>query len=133
MSKECAFLLWSCLSHLARFHTTSHCCSKFSSYFFFISSKLKGLWFFFFRFYLFICLFRECKQGEEQQERERQNPKQIRAERGAQCKAQSNDPDIMTWAEIKSRMVNWLSHPGALIKGLWLLREKISWPFYLNY
>ena len=25
----------------------------------------------------------------------------------------SHDPEIMTWAEIKSRMLNWVSHPGA--------------------
>ena len=28
--------------------------------------------------------------------------------------AQSRDPGIMTWAEIKSQMLNRLSHPGAM-------------------
>ena len=26
--------------------------------------------------------------------------------------APSHDPEIMTWAEIKSQILNWLSHPG---------------------
>ena len=31
-----------------------------------------------------------------------------------QCGAGSHNPEIMTWLEIKSQMLNWLSHPGAL-------------------
>ena len=36
----------------------------------------------------------------------------------AQCRAQTHDPDIKTWAEIKSRMLNQLSHLGAPHLGL---------------
>ena len=32
---------------------------------------------------------------------------------GAQQGALSQDPEIMTWTEIKSQMLNWLSHPDA--------------------
>ena len=31
---------------------------------------------------------------------------------GALYEAQSYDPQIMTWAETKSLMINWLSHPS---------------------
>ena len=46
-------------------------------------------------------------------ERERENPKQApccqhRAQRGAQF----HNAGIMTWAEIKSQMLNQLNHPG---------------------
>ena len=37
-------------------------------------------------------------------------------EHGAQPGAWSRNPEIMTWAEIRSRMLNWLSHPGAPAK-----------------
>jgi len=30
----------------------------------------------------------------------------------AQSRAWSHNPEIMTWAEIKSQMLNWLSHPS---------------------
>ena len=35
-------------------------------------------------------------------------------EQGAQP-GQSQDPEIMTWAEIKSQMLKWPSHSGALL------------------
>ena len=35
------------------------------------------------------------------------------AKQGAQRGALSHDPKIMTWAETKSRKLNWLHHPGA--------------------
>ena len=46
----------------------------------------------------------------------------LHAEHGAWCRAQSHDPEMMTWdhdppimiwAEIKSWSLNWLIHPGA--------------------
>ena len=37
----------------------------------------------------------------------------LRAERGTRCRAQSQDPEIMTWAETKSQTFNQMSHPGA--------------------
>jgi len=54
----------------------------------------------------FIYLFeRECKQGRS---REREISR-LRTERRAQCGAQSHNPEIMTWAEIKSQMFNWVT------------------------
>ena len=37
--------------------------------------------------------------------------------------AESHDPEIMTWAKIKSQILNWLSHLVAQIK---LFYDKIS-------
>ena len=34
------------------------------------------------------------------------------AQCGVHCRAQSHNHEIMTWAEIKSWRLNWLSHPG---------------------
>ena len=47
----------------------------------------------------------EHKQGQ----RESGLPAELRAPRGGQ----SHDPEIMTWAEIKSQILNGPSHPGA--------------------
>ena len=74
----------------------------------------------FFKFsFKFIYLFwkRMCtstSRGEA--DREGENPKQTLCyQHRAWCGAQSPDHEIMTWAEIKSRMLNRLSHPGAPI------------------
>ena len=48
--------------------------------------------------------------------RARENPKQalyLCCQRRPQLGAWSQDCEIMTWAEIKSWMLNWLSHSGA--------------------
>ena len=37
----------------------------------------------------------------------------LHAQHGAQRGDTSHDCEIMTWAEIKSQMLNWLSHPDA--------------------
>ena len=37
----------------------------------------------------------------------------FRAQQGAHYGARSHDPEIMTWADIRSQMLNWLSHLGA--------------------
>ena len=58
----------------------------------------------------FCYLFRECKLGDWQRER---NPSRLLAECRAPCGAQSQDPEIITRAEIKSWMPNQLSYPGA--------------------
>ena len=50
-----------------------------------------------------------CKQGEEQREREAENPQ---ADSLQNTDHSLYDPKIMTWAEIKSQALNWLSHPG---------------------
>ena len=43
----------------------------------------------------------------------RENPKPPPCyQHRAQCRTRSHDPQIVTWAEIKSRTLNWLSHPG---------------------
>ena len=42
-------------------------------------------------------------------------PSILCTEHGAQCGASSRNPEIMTWADIKSQMLNFLSHPGAPI------------------
>ena len=51
--------------------------------------------------------------GEGQRKREKENPKKAPCSVQTQCRAQSQDLGIMTWAEIKSQTFNWLSHPGA--------------------
>ena len=43
------------------------------------------------------------------------NPKQTPTEQGARSWAWSHDPEIMTWAQIQSRRLNRLSHPGVPI------------------
>ena len=68
---------------------------------------------FFFKKDLFIL------EREREQERAGRGAERISSrlpiEYGAWCGAQSQDPEIMTWAKIKSQLINWLSHPGALI------------------
>ena len=55
-----------------------------------------------------------CEEGAG--EGKRQNPKQ--APRAASTKPDAGlhptNCEIMTWAEVKSWMLNWLSHPGIL-------------------
>ena len=51
--------------------------------------------------------------GEEQKKKERENPKQAPCLAQNPMWAQSHDSEIMTWAEIKSWMLNWLSHLNA--------------------
>ena len=36
----------------------------------------------------------------------------LHAGQGARCGTQSHDPEIVTWAKIKSQRLNQLSHPG---------------------
>ena len=62
--------------------------------------------------------------GGAEREREKENPKQTpHCQPRTQLKAQSHklNCEIMTWAEIKSRMFNQLSHPGAPD---WALKNK---------
>ena len=56
---------------------------------------------------------REMGKGRERErERERERiSSRLHTQHGAQCRAQSHNPGIMTWADIKSRTVN--HHPGA--------------------
>ena len=52
---------------------------------------------------------------------------------GTQCETWTHDPEIKTWAEIKSWMLNWLSHPGPptciIFKGRNTGTEKIKYPY----
>ena len=50
----------------------------------------------------------------------------LHAERGAPHEAQSYDPGIMTWAEVHSRMLNWLSLPGTPISMQVFTRASIT-------
>ena len=51
-------------------------------------------------------------------EREREKiPSRIHTQHGAQHEAQSHDPGIVTWAEIKSGMLNPQTHRGTLVWG----------------
>ena len=50
---------------------------------------------------------------------------------GAHCGAWSQDPEIMTWGEIKSQTLKWLSHPGAprcnIFEGIIMLKWVGHW------
>ena len=43
----------------------------------------------------------------------------LHAHHGARCRAQSHNPEIMTWAKVKSWTLNQLSHSGILGKSLY--------------
>ena len=60
----------------------------------------------------FICLFRTASACRRDGERERV-ASCLPAELWALRRIGSHDPEIMTWAKIKSQMLNHLSHPGA--------------------
>ena len=59
-------------------------------------------------------------RGEGHRERERKTLKHdsTLSMDGAWHKAQSLDPKIMTWVEIKGQMLNWLSHSGTPQTGI---------------
>lgn len=71
-------------------------------------------------------IFRESEWEREREQacmskgrgRRRESLSRLPAECGAQCKAQSQDPEILTWTKINSGLLNqllnyWGSHPGA--------------------
>ena len=66
---------------------------------------------FFLRIHLFILEIEEECSGEGQQEREKV-PSRLHTQCGTQHGAHSHDPEITTWAKIKSQMLNRLCHPG---------------------
>ena len=66
---------------------------------------------------------REREKGEGQKEREKENPEQ--ALRSVRLGAPSHDPEIMTWAQIKSWILNHLSHPGA--PGIYIFNQLSRW------
>ena len=61
--------------------------------------------------FYFVSYLRE-RQKEGEGERERILSR-LHAQGRVQCGAWSHNPGIMTWAEIKSRTLSWLSHSGA--------------------
>ena len=77
-----------------------------------------------FSLFLNVYLFWERESMGEQgrgREREREKPRQALCyQSGAQTGVPVNQ-EIMTWAEIKSLMLNWLSHPGATTVGIFKL------------
>ena len=69
-----------------------------------------------------------CGGGGAEWERERERIlSRLHSWNGVWCRAQSHNPEIMTWAEIKSRTLNWLSHPGTSLMWYFLF----SATFYL--
>ena len=64
-------------------------------------------------FFKNVYLFRRKEvAGEEQMENERENLKVIPHDHRAWLGTQSQDAEIMTWAETKSQTLNHLSYPG---------------------
>ena len=54
------------------------------------------------------------------------------AQHGAQGRAWSHDPGIMTWTEIKSQVLNQLSHPSTPISSVFLCIEMNYNKFYVD-
>ena len=84
-----------------------------------------------------VCVFEREKErawAEEGAEEEGESiPSRLQTKLRAQCRAQSHDPEIMTWAKIKSWMFNWLSHPGAPpVCQLKKKKKKILLTFWLD-
>ena len=78
------------------------------------SRLFPGLWpmdqlLFFLKIYLFILESGRGAEGEEER-----NPSRLCTEHRAWHGAWSQDPEIMTWAETKSQMLNWLRHQAPL-------------------
>ena len=61
---------------------------------------------------IFFYVLKSASGGEGQNKREIILSR-LHAQHRAQCEAPSQDPGIMTWAEITSPTLNWVSHPGA--------------------
>ena len=53
-------------------------------------------------------------RGRREAEGKGDNPKQTPGWAQSPMEAWSHDPEIMTWAKIKSQTLNWPNHPGAL-------------------
>ena len=61
------------------------------------------------------------RRGQRKRERERLSS-WLPTEHRVGGRAASQDPEIMTWAKIKSQSLNWLSHPGIPI----IFKERAS-------
>ena len=66
-----------------------------------------------FSFLKILCIW-ELERVWAREEKQRRGTSRLYTEYGARWRAWSHDPEIMTWGEIKSQILNWLSHPGAL-------------------
>ena len=76
----------------------------------------------FFEFmYLFWEREREHAQAREGQRERDRISSSLHTKHRARHGARSHDPGIMTWAEIKSRALNQLSHPGTHISSVFIL------------
>ena len=79
-----------------------------------------------------------CTLGVGERER---IPSRLHAQHRAQHGTQSHNSKLMTWAKIKNQMLNWLSHPGALIAlllhcpilELGLLTKLLSISYVINF
>ena len=84
-------------------------------------------------FFKFIYLFWEWESASRgEAERESQAGCTVSTELAVELDPRNRE--IMTWAEIKSQMLNWLSHPGApefssMLKGLYAMTE---WDLFLE-
>ena len=91
------------------------------------TSCLINLRVFFFLIFKFIYFFWESARAHarmrictctlahaHKREEQRPSPAVSACQRRAHAGLESLNPEIMTWAEIKSCVFNWLSHPGAL-------------------
>ena len=67
------------------------------------------------------------KVGAGQREMGRDNPKQALYCQGTDPGLELTSGEIMTWAEIKSWMLNQLSHPGAPHCPLFLIEDIKAW------
>ena len=88
---------------------------------------------FFSNVYLFIFeRERESALKWEERHRERESSSWLPAEHRGWLGPQSQNPEIRTWAKIKSQTLNWMSHPGApeLTFKRWTLAWR-SFPFFI--
>ena len=77
-------------------------------------------------FFKFIYLFfreREHEWGRGKERGREGIPSRLHSLHSVWHRAQSHDCKIMTWAEIKSQILNWLSHPGVPV----FLVFKVAW------
>ena len=75
------------------------------------------------------CLFIFSGSGERGRDRDRDRkreraPRRFHPQCEARHRAWTHDHEIMTWAKIKSQMLNWLSHPGAPVSSFVLYGKR---------
>ena len=76
----------------------------------------------------------DCTSGGRRRGTGRENLKQTPCWTWSPMRAQTHDPKIMTWAELKSQMVNWLSHPNTPVGvSLWTKLKGVNWELNFCY